>query len=338
MMITNSNSTSPSLEPVHTLDVYVDRALQFFARQGDYQLALPSVESGKLTLVTGSQNGYWTGVQMALSAGLPFVPVKEAAAQQAIDTAQAALGRVMIVSATGSRQVVPIAEYALKKGLEVDLVVCKADSQVTRTCGSNPHFNEILVPGMEHAPYEAPTINTATYGRMLQGVTHEDPAAIMRILRGRPFTLENGQPVEFANFDALVMVFADRMDAVAQMVDWKLGGEIIGRQTGSKACYLTNLMHGAFVVDGPKELYVAVGLPGKERAVFADVLKDVPPERKLCVDLPLDSGPLTAMMTGYAIVGEFQKKFPAFQERINAYAEKSRQWDWLSPINDVTLD
>jgi hypothetical protein len=315
----------PATEKIETLDYYVGKGLDFFEAAGDYALALPPC---KRPLVIGSQSGYWAGVQMFRSARRAFASAKEVNAQYVIDTEAASLDGVVLVSATGSRQMVPLADYALKRDLPVYLIVCKANSQVTKEFKSNAKYTEILVGGMDRAPAEPPTINTNTYGRMLQGVTHEDPRVIRRLLTAMP------KPVGgYTRASALTIIVSDRMEAVGEMVGWKINGEKIGRQAGGIAKYLTNLMHGAFVVDAPGELYVALGLNAKEQAALAKVLEAVPSERKLTVDLPEgQNGPLAVMLAGYSIVGRFQEKFPAFQNNIPHYAQRSAKWEWISPL------
>ena len=311
----------PKRDPIKTLDFYVGKALDFFETAGDYKLELPPCER---PLVIGSQSGYWAGVQMFRSAKRAFAHAKEVNAQYVMDTERDSLDGVVLVSASGSRQMVPLAEYALKCGLPVYLIVCEPDSSVTRKFKKRRKFTEILV----HAPKEPPTINTCTYGRMLQGVTHEDPRLI------RQFLSEMPKPAGgYRRASALTIILSDRMEAVGEMVGWKINGEKIGRQAGGIAKYLTNLMHGGFVVDAPGELYVALGLKAKEQAALAKVLRAVPSRRKLTVDFDRKTnGPLAVMLAGYSIVGRFQRKFPAFQKNIPRYKRRTARWKWLSPL------
>lgn len=225
---------------IATLDRYVQDAIDLFERAGDYTLPLPQ---GGRVLVVGSQSGYWTGVQLFRSAGRCFSHAKEVNARYAIDTERASLDAVVLVSATGSRQMRDVAEYALSRWLPVYLIVCKPNSEVTQAFRGKPGFQEILVAGMATAPDEPPTINTATYGRMLQGVTHEDPAKIRAVIRDMA---KHRRPVR--NARALTVAVSDRMEAAGEMIGWKINGEIIARQAGGIAKYVTNLMHGAFVV------------------------------------------------------------------------------------------
>ena len=126
------------------------------------------------------------------------------------------------------------------------------------------------------------------------------------------------------------------MPEVAEMVDWKLRGEKIGRCIGTMSTHLTNFMHGAGVNDAKKkkELYIALGLSKKEKRVFDQVFEKVPEERKHYIDVPNDFGPLGYMMVGYSVVGQIQKNYPDFQKKIGIYAQRAKEWEWLSPLCD----
>ena len=305
-------------EKVETLDYYVKKALDFFAQQGDYSLGLP--ESSH-TLVVGSQTAYLAGRILYRFAGKRFSHATEVLAQDEIGTKDETLEDVTIVSATGSRNVIPIAQYALQKGLPVNAVVCEKDSELKREFDTD--INEILVEAIE----EPPTVNTATYGRMIQGVTHEDIAEIRKVVE----SLEEPQG-GYHQFNAFTIILPDKMPEVAGMVDWKLRGEKIGRCVGTTCVYLTNFMHGAGVTDAASEVYVALGLNQQEREVFEQVFENVPQHRKHYIDVPDDFGPLGFMMLGYSVVGQIQKNYDAFQERVRAYDLRAKKWNWLSPI------
>ncbi len=122
------------------------------------------------------------------------------------------------------------------------------------------------------------------------------------------------------------------------MVARKLRGEIIERQTGTMATYLTNFMYGAGVVNAQKELYIAIGFRDKEKKVFEQVLQNVPPKNKFCVDSPAEFGPLGFLMVGYSVVGQIQKNYPDFNRRIKDYKARIKDWVWPLPIEDQCLE
>lgn len=302
-------------EKIETLDYYVKEALDFFESKADFGVDLPESD---YTLVVGSQSGLLAGRIMYRFAGRSFSHAKEVLARSEIDAKEKILGDVTIVSASGSRQVIPIAEYALKQGLKVNAVVCKADSQLEQTFGDNIEL--IRVP---YIP-EPPTINTSTYGMMVQSITREDIAEIRRVVESLREP-EGG----YDQFSSFTVMFTDRMPEAAEMVDWKLRGENIGRCIGSMSTHLTNFMHGAGINDAEKELYIGIGLSEEEREVFGQVLEEVPGGRKHFVDLPEDFGPLGFLLVGYSVVGQIQKNYPGFQENIGHYGERAGGWKWL---------
>jgi hypothetical protein len=297
-----------------TLDYYVLEALADFIKKGDYKLNLP--ESSH-TLVVGSQSAYWAGRIAYRFAGKRFSHAKEVLAQQEIDTKRDILEDVTIVSASGSRNIVPVARYALEKGLRVNAIVCNPNSELNSRFGTHPRYREILVPAIG----EPPTVNTSTYGGIIRGVTHEDASEIKKVVKSLKEP-EGG----YRSFKAFTVIFPDRMPEVAQIVDWKLRGENIGRCAGSMSVYLTNFLHGAGITDADGEVYVGVGLNEREREVFEKVFKFVSPDRKHHIELPAGFGPLGYMMVGYALVGQIQKSYPGFQEKIWDYQDRTKDW------------
>lgn len=307
-------------EKCETLDYYVKRALDFFEKRGNLALELP--ESAH-TLVVGSQSGLLTGRIIYRFAGRSFSHAKEVLTQSEIDAKRQVLDDVTIVSATGSRQVVPIARYALKKGFRVNAISCKEKTELKDDLGNKIKY--IVLPTIP----EPPTVNTVTYGMMIQAITHENVSKIKRVVN----SLKEPKG-GYGQFKAFTVIFTDRMPEVAEMVDWKLRGEKIGRCIGTMSTHLTNFMHGAGVTDAKKkkELYIALGLSKKEKRVFDQVFKKVPKKRKHYIEVPKDFGPLGYMMVGYLVVGQIQKNYPAFQENIWDYARRARKWKWLSPL------
>jgi len=306
-------------DKIETLDYYVMKALDFLEQQKEQQLQLPA---SKHTLVVGSQTGLLTGRIVYRFAGRSFSHAKEVLAQCEIDTKIDVLEDITIVSATGSRQVVPIADYALKKNLKVNAILCNYKSELNENFGGR--INAMALPSIE----EPPTINTSTYGMMIQAVTQESIPEIRQVVESLSEP-EGG----YSQFKSFTVISTDSMPEVAEMVDWKLRGENIGRCAGSISTHLTNFMHGGAINDGDEELYVALGLTEAEKEVFEQVLEPVDERRKHYVDVPPGFGPLGFMMTGYSVVGQIQKNYPGFQENIEEYGRRAKQWKWLSPIS-----
>jgi hypothetical protein len=307
---------------VETLDYYVEKALDFFEERGDYTLKLPKSSN---TLVVGSQTGLLAGRILYRFAGKFFSHAKEVLARYEIDKKREILGSVTIVSASGTREVVEIADYALENGMQVDAIVCNDESKLNKNFKNHDNYNEILVE-IPKKMQEPPTINTVTYGRMIQGIrpynnAHENISVIRKAVKSL-----NEPKGGYGQFNAYTMILPDSMSEVAEMVDWKLRGEKIGRCVGTTSVYLTNFKHGAGVTDADGEVYVSVGLNEQEKKVFEQVLELVPDERKHHIDVPAGFGPLGYMMLGYAVVGQIQKNFPAFQKNIWDYDKRAKKW------------
>jgi hypothetical protein len=308
-------------EKIETLDYYAKQALDFFEENKNPTLELP--ESSH-TLVVGSQTALLAGRIIYRFAGRSFSHAKEVLAKYEIDAKRNVLEDVTIVSATGSRQVVPIAQYALDldKKLRVNAILCNDNAELVKKFGDriNTKFFSAL--------QEPPTINTSTYGSMIQAVTQENLSEIRQVV-------ESLQEPEggYGQFKAFSVILTDSMPEVAEMVDWKLRGENIGRCIGSISTHLTNYMHGAAINDANKELYIALGLSKEEKEVFEQMLEPVPTERKYYIDVPDDFGPLGFMMMGYSVVGQIQKNYPGFQKNIGNYKQRAKIWKWLSPLN-----
>ncbi len=303
---------------IETLDYYVRKALDFFEEKGNPTLELPKSTH---TLVVGSQTGLLAGRIIYRFAGRSFSHAKEVLAQCEINAKRNTLEDVTIVSATGSRQVVPIAQYALDKGLRVNAVLCNDNSELVKKFGDRINAKTFS------ALQEPPTINTSTYGSMIQAVTHENLSEIRRVVE----SLKEPKG-GYGQFEAFSVILTDSMPEIAEMVDWKLRGEKIGRCIGTMSTHLTNYMHGAAINDANKELYIALGLSKEEKDVFEQVLEPVDEKRKYYIDVPDNFGPLGFMMLGYSVVGQIQKKYPGFQNNIGDYEKRAKTWTWLSPL------
>ncbi|MHC4641998.1 MAG: hypothetical protein ACYS32_10160 [Planctomycetota bacterium] len=306
-------------EKIETLDYYVKQALDFFEENNNPTLELPKSSH---TLVVGSQTGLLAGRIAYRFAGMSFSHAKEVLAQSEIDAKKNTLEDVTIFSATGSRQVVPIARYALDQGLRVNAILCNDKSELVEK------FGERINDKVFSALTEPPTINTSTYGSMIQAVTQENLSEIRQVIE----SLEEPEG-GYDKFKAFSVIFTDSMPEAAEMVDWKLRGENIGRCTGSISTHLTNYMHGAAINDADKELYIALGLSKEEKDVFEQTLEPVDKDRKYYIDVPDGFGPLGFMLLGYSVVGQIQKNYPGFQNNIGNYKQRAKTWTWLSPLS-----
>jgi hypothetical protein len=305
-------------ENIETLDYYVKQALDFFEENKNPTLELPESSN---TLVVGSQTGLLTGRIAYRFANRSFSHAKEVLAQSEIDAKRNILEDVTIFSATGSRQVVPIARYALDKGLRVNAILCNDKSELKDNFGDKINYK------IFSALQEPPTINTSTYGSMIQAVTQENLSEIRQVVE----FLEEPEG-GYGQFKAFSVIFTDSMPEAAEMVDWKLRGENIGRCIGSISTHLTNYMHGAAINDANKELYIALGLSKEEKEVFEQMLEPVDKDRKYYIDVPDGFGPLGFMLLGYYVVGQIQKNYPGFQNNIGNYKQRAAKWTWLPPL------
>jgi hypothetical protein len=313
-------------EKIETLDYYVNEALNFLKDQEKHKLELPE---SKYTLVVGSQTGLLTGRIIyrfdERKRNRSFSHAKEVLAECEIDAKRNILEDVTIVSATGSRQVVPIARHALKRNLRVNAILILGENKSELENKLGDKINIITYPAIK----EPPTVNTATYGAMIQAATHENVPEIQDRLK----SLKEPKG-GYGQFKAFNVILTDRMPEVAEMVNWKLVGEKIGRCIGTMSTHLTNFMHGAAITDSNEELYIALGLSKEEKEVFGQVLEPVPEKRKHYIDVPDNFGPLGFMMLGYSVVGQIQKNYSSFQNNISDYGQRANKWKWLSPLSD----
>lgn len=302
---------------VRTLDFYVEKALEYMSSAGPPSIELPESRN---TLVTGSQNGFWTGVIMHRSAGKPFVPAMETEAQRTMKCFgySRGIGDVTIVSATGSRNVVPLAGEALKNGIRVNAIVCRKNSELSRQFPGK--INEIFIEAAE----EPPTVNVASYGRMIQAVTREDPRKVLQAIRG-----SREPPGGYGQFNTFTILLPDGMREAAAMADWKFneifGRKSAGRGISGRAFYWSNFMHGGGINDNPKELYISIGT---ENPYFG------PAERRHHISVPAGFGPLGFLAASQHVIGRIQAASAdmGFRDGIGPYAERMKGWKWNSPV------
>lgn len=318
-------------DDIQGLGYYVDRAIDYLGEAGDWTLEFPATN---FDVLAGSQSAFCAGVAMHRHAGRPFAGIKEADAKGGIDRAKdfflwngLKIGAT-IVSSTGSRNIVPVAEYARFKALlPVSVITCTRNSEVAQRMGREIH--EIPVPGKEPGSYltedilEPPTVNTVTYGRMLQGVTHEDISLIDQEVRNLPRPPGGG----YSRYRAFSFLLPDDMPDIAEMVDWKFN-EIFGRRVPARATYWTNFMHGGGINDAEDELYVSFGV---DNPYFGK------PENRHVIELPDDRkrfGPAGFLFACYKAIGQMQADMgdTGFQDRVMDYHRVNKTRTWNVPV------
>jgi len=295
-----------------TLDWFVDKALDFIKENRGFELELPG---GENPLVVGSGNAYYTGRAAYRFAGRRFIHAEDVQAKEEIDKRAGELTGLVVVSASGSRDIIEVAKHAVANKIPVHSISCNHDSELKQELGDKLDQKHVPTPSEK----ESPTVNTVTYGMMLYGVTHECPEAIRLEIEKirRP---EKG----YNRFEAFSMLFPDKMLEISRMTQRKFD-EIFGRKVRVISANITNFLHGAAVHDEENELYVGIGLEKKYLDNFgAD-------NRRFHVPLPGYFGPLGYMMVSYSVIGHMQRdrKDFSFLKSIKDYPERER--DWIRP-------
>jgi len=210
----------------------------------------------------------------------------------------------VLISASGSKHAVGIAETARERGLSTLLLTNNADAPAKEVVGEE---NTHVFP-KNREPY---TYNTSTYFGLITSVTGENPSAIKEYIETEVAPLV---PHTLAAHEAFYLTVPDRFDTVRGMFVTKFD-ELFGPQLMNRVFTLEQTKHAKTVIPHETELFVSFG---DENTMFGTV------ENRLHIPLPDNAGFGAIMMIGYYVIGQIQKqKPPLYKDRIGAYVQET---------------
>jgi len=185
------------------------------------------------------------------------------------------IGSTYIISASGGKDAVKMADFLVKAGLETTLITCNEEAPAKKLSEKT-----IVFPALQ----EPPTYNVSTYSSMIYWLFGENINKIKKILR--QLKIPNLRKYKYIFFLA-----ADEYDVIAKMASRKVAETLEG--IGSNGDGFSNSAHGM------------LRQPNKQRLVFC--LNQSWPEKEDVYSISIDSH-LGLMLASYYVIGKNQTK------------------------------
>lgn len=291
------------------LDTVTLAALELF---GDIQLPTLDALRFKRPLVVGSGNAAITGVLLFDTVDAVFAD--ESSYHQALDT-HSDIDGAYLISASGSKHAVTIAQRLKERGIETVLLTNNAAAPAREYLQAQ----NVLVFPKNREPY---TYNTSTYMGMLLSKTHESPSAIMSFIEDEVLSRI---PQDLQNHKAFFLIVPEQFNSVREMFETKFN-ELFGPKLIGRVFTYEQTKHAKTVVQEETELFVSFGV---ENDLFGK------PENRLYIPLPPHASYVAVMAIGYVFIGHIQRQMPPYyKERIAAYTEETSKafGSHISPI------
>ena len=271
------------------VDVGVINALGLFIKQG-----VPVLDRGcfKNPLVVGSGNAAETG--KIIYEDVDAVSASESSYERELE-ARPSIDGAILISASGGKSSIAIAENLKKRGLETKLLTCNSDAPAKKFIEDK---NVFIFP-KNSEPY---TYNTSTYMGMILGKTQENPKEIYEYLKD----VVEPRLCDFKNYTGFYWMLLKEHLNISKMFQVKFE-ELFARRFG-RDFYTPEFAkeHATDVVPTPNEIAISIGYDNQEFG-----------ENRINIPLPSGVDYGRVMATGYYIIGKIQsQKPPWFKENI----------------------
>jgi hypothetical protein len=286
-----------TIDSLPGLDESVFSALEFYKKNPPPALAYPKL---RRPLVVGSGNAGITG--RILFSKKDAAIATESTYREAYERSTGIDG-VVIVSASGGKSSVKIAEFFADRQLPIYLFTATANSQSSKYAPKST----VVFPKIKE-PY---TYNVSTYLGMILAASGENPAVIERHITT---VLEPAIPKNLSDFNAFFFVIPPRFELIRGMILAKFD-ELFGSMLVGRAFTPEQVWHSKTVIANPKELFIHLG---DEVETFG------PESQRIIVPLPDPVGYAGMIATAYFVIGRIQAAHPQyFKENIAAYMKRS---------------
>jgi hypothetical protein len=275
-----------TLQNLPDLDVAVLGALDLFAETPPRQV-IP-VKWDRI-LVVGSGNARSTGEILFRDMDAVY------ADESTIDAAlirHTDIGGALIISASGGKHAVPIAQKLKARHIPAILLT----NNPTPRAGEFVAGGHIVVFPKNREPY---TYNTSTYLGMILSETKEDAGVI------REFVTSTVSPLltqDFTKWNAYVLIVPARFAALTAMIRTKFD-ELFGPFVTGRVFTEEEIKHAKTVSTSPRECFITCGVTNEWYGVK---------ENRIHIPLPETADYGAAMAVAYYVVGQIQKQLPPY--------------------------
>lgn len=286
------------LQSLPDLDVVTLGALELLDES-----PLPQVdfEKFKRPVALGSVNGFITSQILFEGTNALFADENSYAAT--LDN-NPDIDGAFLLSASGSKHAIELAEALHKRGIETVLLTNNPDAPAKETVGE--HNTHVFPKNRE--PY---TYNTSTYMSIMLAKTGENPEAIWKFIEEEVVPV---LPKNIAEYNAYVFIVPPQFEHIRPMLRTKYD-ELFGPYVVGRAFTTEEMKHAKTVVKSPKECFISFG---EKNARFGE------PQTRINVPLPPHADYVAMMAVSYYVVGQIQKGKPGyFKGRIAEYCREA---------------
>lgn len=291
------------------LDVVTRAALELFS-----EAKLPAVDYQhyKRPLVVGSGNAAVVGTLLFDDSDAVFADESSYMSKIA---AVANIDGAFLISASGSKHAIAIAQDLKNRGIKTTLLTNNQDAPAKEILGAS----DVLVFPKNREPY---TYNASTYMGILLSKTSEDSKIIAEFIESKVLPLI---PKNLASYSAFYFIVPEAFTQMREMFQTKFN-ELFGPNLMARVFTLEQTKHAKTVIPLEGELFVCFGV---KNTTFGD------PKNRLYIPLPEGVDYVAMMAIGYVFIGNIQKQLPPYyKERIEAYCKETSDMfgSTISPI------
>lgn len=280
------------------LDVCTLGALELFSKSPPPAL---SIVSYMRPLVVGSVNAASTGQILFHDKDVVFAD--QGTYKDRLEFVRGIDGAILI-SASGGKHAVGIAEDLKRRGIATWLLTNNADAPASQYIEGS----KILVFPKNREPY---TYNTSTYMGMIFSKTREGASVILEhILQDTKSRI----PDDLVKYDTYYLIIPSRFGIVRDMFLTKFD-ELFGPKISGRVFTMDQSKHAKTVILSETEYFISFG---EENKLFGNE------NNRLHIPLPENSDYGAMMAVGYYVIGHIQKQHPPyFKENIVEYTKRA---------------
>ncbi len=278
------------------LDEVVCAALELFSETASARL---DVYTYTKPLIIGSANAGSTGKILFKETRALFA---DESTYHEVLMRNSDIDAVYIISASGGKHAVRIAEELQKQELPVVLITSNKEAP------GAAFVKEVLTFPHMREPY---TYNTSTYMGMMLGMSSESPSDILTFLEQQ---VQPRIPKNLDQYQSFILMVPGIYEDLRPMFETKFD-ELFGPYVRGRAFTVEEVKHAKTVIPSETEFFIDFG---GEQDLFGDSA------HRLHIPLPQNHGPVALFALGYFVIGHIQKQsHPYFKEHIAEYAEQA---------------
>jgi hypothetical protein len=283
-------------------------ALEFLS---EAQIPRIDIKEFRRPLVVGSVNAFCTG--KIIFDSVDAVYAEESNFEAAL-TRVPGIDAVYILSASGAKHAVGIAERVKNMGLPVFLITNNPEAPARVHVASE----RVLVFPRFREPY---TYNTSTYMSMMLGTSEESPKDILSFIESQVLPII---PTTLGSYQSFILTIRPEFAPERNMFETKFD-ELFGSLRFGRSFTSEEVKHAKTVILSDTEYFINFGI---------DDTRYAQDRAQISIPLPEHCGPVAMLAIAYFVIGHIQKQNqPFFKDNVAGYVQRgSRIFNEATPI------